>query len=360
MGGGRLPGIGKYRGDYVDLRTLRTTPDRPPAGFDRLFVKPDKTLAVQKDDGTIVDLGSGGGIAETLIDAKGDLIVGSAADTAARLAVGSNDQIPMADSGQSTGIKWVGSQTPTTQAYDDAAAEGTADTYARGDHLHGMPSAGTGGGDFPIGLALGDTIPASPGAEDEEFEGTADTLPTDWSWVSTAPTFTINSAFPSLMVIERGATDATEYKLRKANFNMVATSGLWVKMGIDFKNGDSGQWEWIAYDSSSVEGYGAGVHNGNIPLGRWSNSGTLANRGSGQNQGSRPQWYYLGIVRVSNTFAVWVSSDGVNWSLIQAAESKTFTVDRLEFRWSGASYGYVSSARVDWIRYRTDNLFPRP
>ena len=79
-------------------------------------------------------------ISRTIVDAKGDLIVATAADTVARLAVGANDTVPMADSGQATGIKWVASQTPSTQAFGDTAAEGTADTYARGDHKHGMPA----------------------------------------------------------------------------------------------------------------------------------------------------------------------------------------------------------------------------
>lgn len=48
----------------------------------------------------------GGGIPETLLDAKGDLIVASAADTAARLAVGSNNALLVADSAQTTGVKW--------------------------------------------------------------------------------------------------------------------------------------------------------------------------------------------------------------------------------------------------------------
>lgn len=45
-------------------------------------------------------------IDETLIDAKGDLVVGSAADTAVRLAVGANDYVLTADSAEASGVKW--------------------------------------------------------------------------------------------------------------------------------------------------------------------------------------------------------------------------------------------------------------
>jgi hypothetical protein len=47
-----------------------------------------------------------GGIQPTLLTAKGDLISATAASTVARLAVGSNDQILVADSSTSTGLKW--------------------------------------------------------------------------------------------------------------------------------------------------------------------------------------------------------------------------------------------------------------
>jgi hypothetical protein len=45
-------------------------------------------------------------IQNAIIDAKGDLIVGTAADTPARLAVGANDTLLIADSSTATGLKW--------------------------------------------------------------------------------------------------------------------------------------------------------------------------------------------------------------------------------------------------------------
>jgi hypothetical protein len=47
-----------------------------------------------------------GGIQPTIVDAKGDLIVATAADTVSRLAVGTNNHVLTADSSTSTGLKW--------------------------------------------------------------------------------------------------------------------------------------------------------------------------------------------------------------------------------------------------------------
>ena len=52
-------------------------------------------------------------IPTTLIDAKGDLIAGTADDTAGRLAVGTNNYVLTADSGESTGLKWAAAADPT-------------------------------------------------------------------------------------------------------------------------------------------------------------------------------------------------------------------------------------------------------
>lgn len=45
-------------------------------------------------------------VAASIVDAKGDLIAATAADTVARLAVGTNGHVLTADSGQATGLKW--------------------------------------------------------------------------------------------------------------------------------------------------------------------------------------------------------------------------------------------------------------
>jgi len=70
------------------------------------LVLPNGTLGVVGTVATYTPAAGAGAIAESLIDAKGDLIVGSAADTAARLAVGTTGHVLTVDPGEALGMKW--------------------------------------------------------------------------------------------------------------------------------------------------------------------------------------------------------------------------------------------------------------
>ncbi len=72
-----------------------------------------------------------GGIQPTLLDAKGDLISATAADTPARLAVGTNNQVVMADSAQATGLKYANEATATLTTTGDILYASGANTLAR-------------------------------------------------------------------------------------------------------------------------------------------------------------------------------------------------------------------------------------
>ena len=56
-------------------------------------------------------------IQNTIVDAKGDLIGATAADTPARLAVGANNTLLIADSAEATGLKWAGAWTTWTPTF---------------------------------------------------------------------------------------------------------------------------------------------------------------------------------------------------------------------------------------------------
>jgi hypothetical protein len=71
----------------------------------------------------------------TAIDAKGDLIGGTGADTFARLAVGTNGQVLTADSAETTGLKWA---TPASGGvtFIGADAKGTGGTQSISNATH--------------------------------------------------------------------------------------------------------------------------------------------------------------------------------------------------------------------------------
>lgn len=96
-------------------------------------------------------------ITKSIIDAKGDLIAGTAADTPARLAVGSNGQYLIADSTQTAGIKWATPNitlgTETTGNYVAGITGGTGVTVTGSGSEGATPSVAIG-----QAVGTGDTV----------------------------------------------------------------------------------------------------------------------------------------------------------------------------------------------------------
>jgi len=80
------------------------------------WTTPDDTALVKDGAAAIRSLGTAidttvfnnasAAVAKTIVDAKGDIIAATAADTVSRLAVGANDTVLTADSTTATGLKW--------------------------------------------------------------------------------------------------------------------------------------------------------------------------------------------------------------------------------------------------------------
>lgn len=70
------------------------------------------------------------GLSASIVDAKGDLIAATAADTVARLPVGTNGQYLSANSAQSTGLEWVTPSSGSLTLLSTTSLTGTSTTIS--------------------------------------------------------------------------------------------------------------------------------------------------------------------------------------------------------------------------------------
>lgn len=114
-GGSGIPAtVVDAKGDLI-AATAADTVSRLAAGSNGQVLKANSATS------TGLEWSAEAGIAQTLIDAKGDLIAGTAADTAARVAVGANGRVLTAASGQTPGVEWSANPTPAPVTLTDGA-----------------------------------------------------------------------------------------------------------------------------------------------------------------------------------------------------------------------------------------------
>jgi hypothetical protein len=75
-------------------------------------------------------------IAKTIVDAKGDIIAATAADTVSRLAVGANNTVLTADSSTATGLKWATAAAGGMTLLSTTTLSGTSTTVSNIDQTY--------------------------------------------------------------------------------------------------------------------------------------------------------------------------------------------------------------------------------
>lgn len=195
-----------------------------------------------------------GAVPLSLIDAKGDLIVGSADNTAVRLPVGTDGHALVADSGQAGGLKW------STAGIGDALTSGKLSQFAAtsSSELAGVISDETGSGAlvFGTGPTLSNPIVGTQTAGDDSTKA-ASTAYVD-NAVAKQPETLMIAISDETTAITTGTAKVTfrmpfacsMTALPRANLNTASSSGL---PAIDInKNGTSIFSTTITIDASEL------------------------------------------------------------------------------------------------------------
>lgn len=118
---------GLVKNGALDIRTLGNSIDASMADLKGGTTGQVLAKATNTDmDFTWVAQDDSNAIQNAIVDAKGDLIAATAADTPARLAVGTNGQVLTADSTAATGLAWAtaaGSSGPAFRAFRSGSSQ---------------------------------------------------------------------------------------------------------------------------------------------------------------------------------------------------------------------------------------------
>lgn len=155
-----------------DIQTYSTVPDRLPVGTNGYVLSANASTSTGLE---WISAPSGGSVATDAIwDAKGDLVVGTGANTAVRLPVGTNGYVLAANASVSSGVEWVTNNADTLDGQHGTYYENLAKNSPRGHIINGriVPSVasnnltvalkGIDGNDpsasNPVYIRIGDTV----------------------------------------------------------------------------------------------------------------------------------------------------------------------------------------------------------
>jgi hypothetical protein len=177
------------------------------------------------------------------IDAKGDLLGGTAADTIGRLAVGSNGTVLTADSAETTGMKWA-----TASATDASRVPGQT------------PRSGA-------YIALGGTGTASPGMGtlrayrlDLAASGTADRIGIEITTSAASSTVALaihnhdaSTGLPGTVLLDAGTVDSTSTGFKEITISQALSAGSYWLSSLSL--GGSPTFRIVVAGSTQVPGF---------------------------------------------------------------------------------------------------------
>ena len=233
-----------------------------------------------------------GVVKDALIDAKGDLVVGTAADTVTRLAVGTNNQVLMADSAQTSGLKYANEATATLTAKGDVLTATAANTLSR------------------LAVGANNTVLTADSSTATGLKWAAVGLTPNWTLINSSSlsgsaTVTISgiSGYNSLLVLYYGVSSASASSFVRVRINGDAAAN-YMGQGInleansayaannfnvynfDIGSPDTGFRQFIMSNNASSVGWGycllQGCNSSGKKIASWA-GGAQAQGGTGQN-----------------------------------------------------------------------------
>lgn len=210
------------------------------------------------------------------------------------------------------------------------------------------------------------TPPDSAGTFDEEFDGTADTLPANWSW-TTEPTgsnsWKLNSRWAQCLVIERAISDTTTFDLRYAMAPGAIDIGFWwyMDIGLGRWNNNADTAEVLFRDSSGDAGFGIKMTKASVlsfgsrdRTGGTTSDVVLENAANNDTRAG----LFCGVTRKTsdNTWRSFVSADGRTWEAMGVTTTRSVTIDHMQATFTSGNNQGPSRIIFGPLRSRADLL----